>query len=122
MKKIISVFLLVIALSLTACGGSEQRASKKAIACANEAIEVAEAYLAYDIDYDEASERMDELKEDMEYVSNMSREDEHYMGDFLIECDIVALSSSIAVDNSSSTDKTYESIQEHIEKLKEAIK
>ena len=122
MKKCVSIFLIVIILSLTACGGDEPTASSKAVSCAKEAIEIAEGYLAYDIDYKEASEQLDELYEDMEYVSDMSHEDEHYHGDFGIQCDLLALSSALISDNYDSSDETYDKIQEIIGNLKESIK
>lgn len=122
MKRYLSLFIIVIALSLTGCGGSSTPASDKAIACAKEAIEVAESYLAYDIDYDEARERIDELKEDMEYVDDMSREDENYRGDYGIQFDISMLSFAIMQDEHNGSNETYQDVQEKIEDLKESIK
>lgn len=122
MKKFLSLFTIIIAFSLVACGKDNTPASDKAISCAKEAIEIAEGYLAYDIDYKEASEQLDELYEDMEYVSDMPREDEHYHGDFGIQCDLLALSSALISDNYDSSDETYDKIQEIIGNLKESIK
>lgn len=122
MKKIISVFLLVIALSLTACGDTKKQASEKAMACAKEAIEIAEGYLAYDIDYKNASKRLDELQEDMGYVSEMSHDEEHYYADFSIRSKLLGLSTALTSDNYKSSDETYDKIQEIIDELKESIK
>ena len=41
---------------------------------------------------------MDELREDIEYVSDMSKEDEHNYGDFAIQCDLLSLSSALVSD------------------------
>lgn len=122
MKKTLSLFITIIALSLIGCGSNSTPASNKAISCAKEAIEIAESYLSYDIDYEEAIESLDELYEDMEYVSDMSRDDEHYYGDFRIQCDLLVLSSALLSDNYYSSDETYDKIQEIIGNLKESIK
>lgn len=121
MKKCVSIFLIVIILSLTACGGDEPTASNKAVSCAKEAIEIAEGYLAYDIDYKEASERLDELQEDMEYVSEMSNDEEHYYADFSIRTNLLGLSTALISDNHKSSDETYDKIQEIIDELQECI-
>lgn len=121
MNKYASIFLIVIILSLTACGNDEPKASNKAVSCANEAIEIAEGYLAYDIDYKEASERLDALREDMEYVSEMSQDEEHYYADFSINSKLLGLSTALTSDNYKSSDETYDKIQEIIDELQEYI-
>lgn len=121
MKKLLSLFTILLALSLTACSEDHTPASPKAIACAKEAVEIAEDYLSYDIDYQKASERLDELREDMAYVSDMSKDDEHYYGDFAIQCDLLSLSSALVSDNHKSTNETYDKIQEIIDGIKEDI-
>lgn len=45
MKKILSLFTILLALSLSACGEDSTPVSSKAIACAKEAVEIAEDYL-----------------------------------------------------------------------------
>ena len=122
MKKSLSLFITVIALSLTGCNGSSTPTSDKAIACAKEAIEVSESYLAYDIDYDEAKERIDELKEDMAYVSEMSKDEENYKGDYNISFDLTMLSFALMQDEHNSSDETYKDLQEAIENLRENLK
>ncbi|MGN0321277.1 MAG: hypothetical protein ACI4D1_10215 [Lachnospira sp.] len=121
MKKCFPIFLFVIILLLTACGNDGPKASNKAISCAKEAVEIAEGYLSYDIDYDEANERLNELREDMEYVSEMSKDDEHYSADFSIQINLLGLSTALVSDNYKSSDETYDKIQEIIDELQEYI-
>lgn len=77
MRKYIFIPLCFIMLFLSACGTSKKDSvpSDKAISCANKAIETAEKYLSYELDYKEAAEIIDDLQSDMEYVSDLSMED-----------------------------------------------
>lgn len=122
MKKRFFVFLAVIVLSLTACGGNKLTASNKAISCANEAIEIGEAYLSYDMNYDEAEELLNALQEDMSYVTEDSNiEDEHHIPDLGIYSAIQSLNISLITDNYNGTNKTYDEVQSAVETLKEKI-
>ncbi len=110
-------------LFLVACGSSKKDSipSDKAVSCANKAIETAEKYLSYEIDYTEAREIIDSLESDMEYVSDLSTEDRNYFPDFNIRTTIMGLSIHLIDDNYKSSDKTYSDIQDDIQKLKELI-
>lgn len=122
MKKICLLVATSLILSLSACSDDGIKASDKAISCANAAVRIAEQYLDHDIDYSEASEKMNELYADMEYVDSMSREDENYLADFFISSDIFCLSSSITTDNYKNSPESYDGVRENIETLKESIK
>jgi len=123
MKKYLSLFITVIALSLTGCGGSELTASNKALACANEAVKIGEAYLAYDMDYDEASKLLNEIQNDMSYVTEDSNDDdEHHIPDLGISVAINSLSISLIDDNYDGTNETYDEVQSAVDTLKEKIK
>lgn len=122
MKKYFSLFITIIALSLTGCSGNDNpKASDKAISCAKEAIEIAEGYLTYDIDFKEAKNRLDELQEDMEYVSTMSKEEECYYPDFSINSKLISLSIALVSDNYDGNSETYDEIQGIIVDLQEYI-
>lgn len=121
-KKLCVSFCCIILL-LTACGPTDKDtvASDKAIACANKAIETAEKYLDYEVDYEEAKEVIDDLQSDMEYVSNLSKEDSNYFADFNIRTAIMKLSIDLISANSDGSDQTYSDIEEDIQDLKELI-
>ena len=123
MKNVFLFFLIVIILSLTACGGDELRASNKAIACANEAIKIGEAYLAYDMDYDEATELLNELQNDMSYVTEDSNtNDEHHVPDLELSVAIQSLNLALIGDKFDRTNETYDEVQAAVDALKENIK
>lgn len=110
-------------LFLSACGTSKKDSvpSDKAISCANKAIETAEKYLSYELDYKEAAEIIDDLRSDMEYVSDLSTEDSNYFPDFNIRSALMGLSIDLTDDNFKGSDETYSKIQGDIEELKDLI-
>lgn len=123
MKKIFFVFLTVIVLSLTACGGNKLTASDKAIACSNEAIKIGEDYLAYEMDYDEATELLNGLQDDMSYVTEDSNnDDEHHVPDLGISVAIQSINLALIEDNYNGTNETYDEVQAAVDALKEKIK
>lgn len=123
MKKIFLLFLTVTALFLTACDENKLTASSKAIACANEAIKIGEAYLDYDIDYDEASELLNGLQDDMSYVTEDSNNnDEHHVPDLGLSVAIQSLNLALTEDNYNDTNETYDEVQAMVDVLKDKIK
>ena len=123
MRKYIFIPLCFIMLFLSACGTSKKDSvpSDKAISCANKAIETAEKYLSYELDYKEAAEIIDDLQSDMEYVSDLSMEDSNYFPDFNIRSALMGLSIHLIDDNFKGSDETYSKIQDDIEELKNLI-
>lgn len=123
MRKYIFILLCFIMLFLSACGTSKKDSvpSDKAISCANKAIETAEKYLSYELDYKEAAEIIDDLQSDMEYVSDLSMEDSNYFPDFNIRSALMGLSIDLIDDNFKGSDETYSKIQDDIEELKNLI-
>ncbi len=110
-------------LFLAACGSSKKDSapSDKAVSCANKAIETAEKYLSYELDYKAAKEIIDDLQSDMEYVSDLSMEDSNYFPDFNIRSALMGLSIDLIDDNFKSSDETYSKIQDDIDELKDLI-
>ena len=95
--------------------------SDKAVSCANKAIETAEKYLSYALDYKEATEIINDLQSDMEYVSVLSMEASNYFPDFNIRSVLMRLSIDLIDDNFKGSDETYSKIQDDIEELKDLI-
>lgn len=64
LKKYTFILLCFTMLFLAACGSSKKDSvpSDKAVSCANKAIETAEKYLSYELDYKEAKEIIDDLR------------------------------------------------------------
>lgn len=122
MKKYLSLFIIVIVLSLTGCGESSTPASNKAIACANEAVEIGENYLSYEITYTEATSLLNELQKDMSYVTtDDNNQDEHHVADLSISIAIQSLNTALMNDEHGGSNKTYDEVQAAIEALKEKI-
>lgn len=123
LKKSIFILLCSIILFSVACGSSKKESSPsdKAVSCANKAIETAEKYLSYDIGYKEATEIIDALRADMEYVSELSTEESNYFPDFNIRSALMGLSIDLTDDNFKGSDETYSKIQDDIEELKNLI-
>ena len=123
LKKYIFILLCFTMLFLVACGSSKKDSgpSDKAVSCANKAIETAEKYLSYELDYKEATEIIDALRADMEYVSDLSTEESNYFPDFNIRSALMGLSIDLTDDNFKGSDETYSKIQDDIEELKKLI-
>lgn len=121
MKKYLSILLILIILSTTSCSNSEQGASDKAIACAKKAVATIESYLAYEITYDEASETISSLCNDMDYASDLPDDAPNHLDDFIISNTLVVLSHDLLMDHYDSTDESYAKLQEYIQELGEYI-
>ena len=123
LKKYIFILLCFTMLFLAACGSSKKMCvpSDKAVSCANKAIETAEKYLSYALDYKEATEIINDLQSDMEYVSVLSMEASNYFPYFNIRSVLMRLSIDLIDDNFKGSDETYSKIQDDIEELKKLI-
>lgn len=116
MKKIMVLLAVIMMMTITlvACGS---KASDKAISVAERAVEIADEYLDNEITYSEASEEIDELEEDMEYVDNLDHDAENTVADFGISADLLSLSVSMTIDNYKSTSDSYDKVLEARNKL-----
>lgn len=123
LRKYVFILLCFNMLFLSACGTSKKDSipSDKAVSCANKAIETAEKYLSYEIDYEEANAILSDLYSDMEYTDNLSMEDSNYFPDRNVRATIMGLSIHLIDDNYNGSDKTYSDIQDKIERLKDLI-
>lgn len=120
MKKIISLSLVaLLVFSLTACG--DPKVSKKAISCGTKALEVADDYIDETIDANKAREKLDELKSEMEYVDDMSQDDENKAGDFSVQSGLSVLSSAILNDSITDDDKSYLKVKDARDNLAKDI-
>lgn len=124
MKKrtVILLLFLVSALLMAACNDSNLKPSKKAVSCAKSAIEVANQYLDRELDYIGAIDQLGKLLDDMEYVDDLSDDDENKAADFAIQCDILILITSITTDNLENDSDSYSDVEEAIGSLKKDIK
>lgn len=97
---------VVSGLVICGCGGGSELSSK-AQAVAKQAVEVADGYLDGELDYDAASEVLDELDEEMEYV--YGNEDPN-MDDMGVSSDISLLSHAILMDDLDETSESYDEV------------
>jgi len=121
MKKI-TLFLLILAILLSGCGGKKYKASAKAISCAERAVAVGEQYMNKDISSNDAADILHEIVEDMDYLDGMSSEDETYISDSSIKVSILNLSISIPYDNFKNDSESYDKVLENIEAIKNDVK
>ena len=94
--------LVAIAILFTVSGCSGTNASDKAVSVAKQVIETIDDYLDGKITYKSASEKNDDLCEEMAEIG-----DKHKTADFSINSSILILSSKLLWDNYDSTDETY---------------
>lgn len=118
MKKLLVLLLILIFVpfTITACC---KKASDKAITVAKSAVDIADGYLDYEITYSEASNAIDELQEDMEYVDNLAQNDKNKAKDFGISTDLLSLSSSLLIDDYQDTSESYDKVVEARNRLAE---
>lgn len=125
MKQITSraAKMLCVALlsAMTACSGSEPKASNKAISVGSQVIATVDDYLDGNITYDEADNKLSELYDDMSYVSDMDEDDEHKTYDLSISIDLLTISHNVTTDHFHGTNETYDDIMEARNELAEKI-
>jgi len=124
MKKrtVLLILFLVSALLVAACNDNNLKPSKKAVSCAKSAIEVANQYLDRELDYTGTIDQLEELLDDMEYVDDLSDDDENKVADFSIQSNILILSTSITRDNHENDRDSFSDVEKAISSLKKDIK
>jgi len=91
-------------------GGGGTALSDKALSVAKQAVEVADAYIDMEIDSDEADEKLDALKEEMEYTDDLPAEDKSE--DYVISTDLTLISHAILMDSIDNTSESYDKVVE----------
>lgn len=115
MKKFFALVLIAVITiaSLCACSnGNTVNLSEKALAVAKSAIETTDNYLDSKIGYDEVSDKLSELENEMNYVGEKTAEERMENRDFYVSSGITILRSSITHDNISSSDASYKKVIE----------
>ena len=98
MKRITMLALAVVMLlSLVACGGAD--GSEDAISVGKNAVSVADRYLDGNMSADDARDKLEDLLERMDYLDDMTAEDEWYYEDHLIRGYISSLNTYILLDD-----------------------
>lgn len=120
-KKLLAAALcFVFTIGLFGCS-EKTNASDKALSVGKQAISIVDEYLDGTATYEEAYEKLSELQEEMDYVDDMDRENEHRVDDFLISSDLIMLSHRLLMDYYDGTDETYNDIIEQRNDLAEEI-
>lgn len=125
-KKTAVLCCALVATVLLASGCSKSiDASDKAVSIAKQAIEVVDQYLDGGVDGSEASDKLDELKEEMEYVDDMptgtSKEKRRHTADSSIATDIFILSTDIVLDKHNADADSYDKLVDKRNELAEEI-
>lgn len=94
MKKIFALVLVaaITIASLCACSNNTVNLSEKALAVAKSAIEATDNYLDSKIGYDEVSDKLSELDDEMSYVAEKTAEERMENRDFYVSSGITILS------------------------------
>ena len=118
-KTKVAILLILISFS---CSYNNNKASSKAISCAERAISIGQEYLSGSLDYKKANASINKLQEDMKYVKELSSSDENYTADSCISLEIITLDLSIFNDNFNNTSESYDNVQKSIDALKSSLK
>lgn len=127
MRKKTAVLCCTLAVTALLAGGCSKSvdASDKAVSVAKQAIEVVDQYLDGETDGSEASDKLDELKEEMEYVDDMptgtSEEKRRHTADSSIAADIFILSTDIVLDKHDADADSYDELVDKRNELAEKI-
>ena len=114
MKKFFALVLVaaITIASLCACSNNTVNLSEKALAVAKSAIEATDNYLDSKIGYDEVSDKLSELDDEMSYVAEKTAEERTQNRDFYVSSGITILRSCITTDSLRSSDTSYKKIIE----------
>lgn len=119
-NKRIAIFLVTVLSVLFALSGcSSTKASDKAVSIAKQAIEAVDDYLDGKITYDSVSAKIDDLCNEMAYVDDLDRDDEHKAADYSISVSISTLPSDLLWDNYHNDDESYAKVVETRNELAE---
>lgn len=127
MRKKTAVLCCTLAAAALLAGGCSKSvdASDKAVSVAKQAIEVVDQYLDGETDGSEASDKLDELKEKMEYVDDMptgtSKEKRQHTADSSVATDIFILSADIVLDKHDADVDSYDELVSKRNELAEKI-
>lgn len=127
MRKKTAVLCCALVATVLLVGGCSKSidASDKAVSIAKQAIEVVDQYLDGGVDGSEASDKLDELKEEMEYVDDMptgtSEEKRRHTADSSIATDIFILSTDIVLDKHNADADSYDKLVDKRNELAEEI-
>lgn len=128
MKKYSKILIVALSTSLllSACDG-KSIASDKALVNGNEAVEVAEGYIAGDISGDDAYESLDKIYAALSYAADYTyeekTEDQQKYADNAIYLDIFILKSEISTDSGIFGDaETFEKVEKYLQNLQDTIK
>lgn len=114
MKRFLALVLVaaITLASLCACSNNAVNVSEKALAIAQSAIEATDDYLDSKVGYDEVSNKLTELENEMNYVYDKTDEERMKNNDFYVLSDITIIRSCITNDNFYNSDTSYKEIIE----------
>lgn len=114
-KRTILVIFVIAVLFMAGCNST--KASARAVSVAKRAISIADQYLDGELSYSKASDELDRLKDDMEYVDSVDRSDPSRSYDFAISVDLTLLSHDILMDDIDKSAASYDDVIDTRNKL-----
>ena len=99
-RRAVALILVMAAMIAALAGcGTKSRASEEAISAGQNAIAVVDRYLDGIVDADEAVKKLDSLCRKMDYLDDMTSEDDHFYADHLIKGRISSLSTFVYLED-----------------------
>lgn len=120
-KYVVAALAIVSCLALTACGGNKREPSEKAASVGKQALEAVDAYLDGDMSYDETKEKLNDLSDELDYVSDQDVSEEHHADDSIIRSRITGISISLIDDDYNSDSESYKKLLEKRNELSEDL-
>lgn len=100
MKKSLSVAAVLLAACLLLCScGKKTKCSGQAVSVGKSAIEAADEYLDNDRSAESATNRLEELREKMDYVNTEDSTKSSHFSDYSVSTDLLMLSHEITMDS-----------------------
>lgn len=113
MKKLcVLIASALFLLAAAGCGGSNVKASDKAISVGKQVIAVVDDYLDGKLTYDDAYEAIDQLHSDMDYASDLAGADMSIIADNGVYSRIFGIQIDMIDENLKNDSESYDELIE----------
>lgn len=122
-RKVLALCLAIaLTILLVGCGAdSKSKASQKAISCGSAVLQICEDYSNHTITAKEACDKVNEILDEMKYVSELTSDDDNKVPDLSVQVAISSIAIDLITEVHTPTDKSYDKLLEDVETLKNKI-
>ncbi len=115
LKRLAVAALCASMLLACACGSTKSTsATAKGVSVAQQAIDAIDGYLDGKTSSDSARDKLDELKDEMDYVDDLPRdtvqEEQQYAADWSIKLDLTTAGSRILLDSYDGDNESFDEV------------